>query len=136
MSEKPVSRREFAKRAVFASAAGTLASVGPLLPARSSDPPVAPQQDAAELPKLSAQSQNEADARFESILREYADRFSDAEKKDLRRLCYAIQQPLDHVRAYPVANGDAPALYLKPIVERERRQLSPSPATRPSAAKP
>jgi hypothetical protein len=125
MSEKPskVSRREFARRAAFVSAAGTLAPVESLLGAQASS-----SSNNSELPpgfpKLSPQSQAEAEARFEAILREYPSRFSDAEKKDLRRLCYVIQTPLDHLRSDAIENGDSPALYLKPIVERERRVIS------------
>ncbi|HUL16786.1 MAG TPA: hypothetical protein VLV88_12365 [Terriglobales bacterium] len=126
MSEKrsKLSRREFAQRAVFASAAGTLAPVGALLGAQTQTSTSAsdlPQ----DFPKLSSQSHAEAEVRFDAILREYPGRFTDAEKKDLRRLCYAIQPPLDRLRSYAIENGDSPALYLKPIAERERRVVSP-----------
>jgi hypothetical protein len=119
-----VSRREFARRAALASAAGTLGPMGSLFGAQTpaaSGVSEVPQ----DFPKLSQQSQTEAEARFNAILLEYPSRFSDAEKKDLRRICYTIQAPLDHLRSYPVENNDSPALYLRPIVERERRLTSP-----------
>lgn len=130
-----ISRREFAKRAALASAAGTLVSASPLLGVESRDLPFAPQEASLTLPKLAPQSQAEADARLDSILREYPGRFSEDEKRDLRRLSYVIQQPLDRLRSYTIANGDAPALYLKPIVEREKRQPSPSTSDKPSRSK-
>ncbi|HUI76177.1 MAG TPA: hypothetical protein VLX32_14595 [Candidatus Acidoferrum sp.] len=126
MSEKRsmLSRREFARRAALASAGGTLVPVGSILGAQTSASTGTSALPEG-FPKLSQQSQVEAEARFDAILREYPSRFPDAEKKDLRRLCYAIQPPLDHLRSYAIENGDSPALYLKPIVERERRVVSP-----------
>ena len=74
--------------------------------------------------------------RFQSILSQYPDRFSDAQKADLKRLCFVLQPNLDNLRAWPVANSDAPALYLKPLVEREKKsnaapnlKSAPQPAT-------
>jgi hypothetical protein len=62
---------------------------------------------------------------------QYPDRFSDAQKTDLKRLCVFVQPSLDHIRAYAIANGDLPALYLKPLVDRDKK-----PAAAPGAAKP
>ncbi|MGB8472641.1 MAG: hypothetical protein WCE61_01000 [Candidatus Acidiferrum sp.] len=120
MNEKgssPISRREFARRAAIVSAVslippGTSATY-------SAEEQSSPQQPSG-TPSLSPESQAEADARYQSILAAYSGRFSEAQKIDLRRLCFLAQVPLDHLRAYDIENGDSPALYLKPLMERER----------------
>lgn len=126
-----ISRREFARRAALASAAS-------LVPASSlplSAPPSWPSQDQ---PQLSPEGQAESEARYQAILAAYPGRFTDDQKKELHRLSFAAQPSLDRLRAYPVANSDPPALYLKPLVERERKPESrPSGNLAPSApAKP
>lgn len=157
-----ISRREFARRAALASAVAAVApgaalsnatllssehpNVAAADPRASragghlSDPSsnaLAPEQS-ADLPKLSPESHAEAEARLQSILNQYATRFSDEQKADLRRLCVLAQPPLDRLRAYALQNGDAPALYLKPLVEREKNPLentrvgrTPAPAGKP-----
>ena len=140
---KRISRREFARRAAVASA---VASIAPAVAGASAAtgsqaagaaqaapdpktvhatgifaaPAPAPAQQPANTPKLSAESQAEAEARYQSILNQYGKRFSDEQKTDLRRLCYVSQPPLDRLRAYNLANGDAAALYLKPLVEHDK----------------
>jgi hypothetical protein len=144
-----ISRREFARRAVVASAVavtlpgGVVADKNP--PAKTaggapeekasrptnrdvsyraaSDTAGTGAQQPANTPKLSAEGQAEAEARFQSIMTQYGKRFSEEQKADLRRLCYVGQPALDRLRAYALANGDAPALYLKPLVEREKNPL-------------
>jgi hypothetical protein len=76
------------------------------------------------MPKLSPESHAEAEARIQSIFSQYGSRFSDAQKADIRRLCALAQPPLDRLRAYALENGDGPALYLKPLVEREKDPLA------------
>jgi len=152
MSEEPrepsapkgISRREFARRAAVASAVAAVvpasALTSPSSPlnehatvaaadrgGRFSDPsskvvPLAEQQP-TDLPKLSPESHAEVEARVQTILSQYGSRFSDAQKNDLRRLCHLAQSPLDRLRAYALENGDGPALYLKPLVEREKNPL-------------
>jgi len=123
-STATISRREFALRAAMASAT-TLVPAGVF-----TGVPTAPAQTpAADLPKLSPQSQAEVEARYQAILAQYGTRFSDAQKIDLRRLCHSAQPGLDKLRAYLVQNGDGSALYLKPLIEREKK-----PATAPAAA--
>jgi hypothetical protein len=124
-----ISRREFARRAAMASAAASLAPVE-ILSAESGAEPPAPQQP-PELPKLTHEGQAEVEARIHAILSQYGKRFTEEQKKDIRRLCALAQPPLDRLRAYAIENGDGPALYLKPLVEREKK-----PAARPAAAKP
>ena len=80
-------------------------------------------QQPAPLPKLSPESQAEVDSRIEAIFAQYGKRFSDEQKGDIRRLCAVAQPPLDRLRAYALENGDGPALYLKPLVEREKNPL-------------
>jgi hypothetical protein len=134
MSQKrtSISRREFARRAALASAAGTIAPVSSLL-AQQEPPTVKTSPLPPGSPKLSPPSQIEADARFDAILHEYGSRFSDAQKNDLHRLCYVIQQPLDHLREFTVHDSDAPALYLKPLVEREKKPATFAPAKKPAS---
>jgi hypothetical protein len=125
-----ISRREFARRAAIASAASMVpasALPGPPAPAE-----LAPEQS-ADTPSLSPESKAEAEARFQAILGVYGSRFSDTQKSELRRLSFAAQPSLDRLRAYPIGNGDAPALYLKPLVEREKKT---GPAVIPRAASP
>ena len=117
-----ISRREFARRAAMVSAA-TLAPANLL---GSDVLPAMPQQPTPAI--LSPESQAEVESRIQAILGGYGGRFSDAQKTDLRRLCKEAQPVLDRLRAYPVENGDGPALYLRPLMEREKK---PSPITAP-----
>src|SRR5438270_8731580 len=136
-----ISRREFARRAALASAVAAVAPAAMATPEaapnehspvvhvdgerRFSDTSrtVAPDQQPVDLPKLSPESHAEVEARVQTILSQYGGRFNDAQKADLRRLCHLAQPPLDRLRAYALENGDAPALYLKPLVEREKNPL-------------
>jgi hypothetical protein len=127
-SSSPITRREFARRAAMVSAvtmvpAGALAVQSPV-----SAPPLPQTSDS---PSLSAEGKAEAEARYQAILAVYAPRFSETQKADLRRLSYAAQESLDRLRAYSIENGDGPALYLKPLVEREKK---PEAAGVPHAA--
>jgi hypothetical protein len=135
MGNKPdsaISRREFARRAAFVSAAATLTPSN-LLGAESSAVPLLEQQP-ANSPKLSPESQAEVDSRVQSIFAQYGSRLSDAQKADIRRLATETQPSLNRLRAFATENGDGPALYLKPLMEREKK-TSPMPATpKPSIA--
>jgi len=131
-----ISRREFAARAA-------LSAVAAIAPDALSPRAVRNPQEAevpADARKLSPASQAEAETRYQAILSAYPDRFSDAQKTDLRRLSFLLQPQLDALRAWPVANSDAPALYLKPLVEREKKSnaapnLKAAPLA-PEAGKP
>jgi hypothetical protein len=123
--DQAISRREFARRAAIVSAA----SLTPANLLRADILPATPQPQQPPNPaNLSPESQAEVDSRIQSIFSKYGGRFSDAQKVDLRRLCKEAQPPLDRLRAYPTENGDGPALYLKPLMEREKK---PSPMTAP-----
>jgi len=128
-SGSSISRREFARRAAIVSAVSMVPASA--LPARPSVEDPSPGQS-SDTPSLSIESQAEAEARYQAILVVYGSRFSDTQKSDLRRLCFAAQASLDHLRAYTIENGDCPALYLKPLVEREKKT---GPAVIPRAAR-
>jgi len=128
--DSAISRREFARRAAFASAAASLAPSSLLTP-ESIAAPSLPQQP-ANAPKLSPESQAEVESRVQSIFAQYGKRLSDAQKADIRRLATEAQPPLDRLRAFATNNGDGPGLYLKPLMEREKKP-SPAPA-RPKPA--
>jgi hypothetical protein len=138
---RSISRREFARHAVLASAAASLAPAA-VLPAEASklapahqstaQAPADQAQQPSNLPKLSPEGQAEAEARIQAIFSRYGSRFSEAQKADIRRLCFLAQPPLDRLRSYALTNGDGPALYLKPLVEREKK---PAIAGKSAAAK-
>jgi len=137
--QKQHSRREFARRAALLSVAAPLAGAATF--AGSDFPSVADPQELPKLPpnfpKLSDQSLAEVEERYQTILKQYGNRLSPEQKTDVRRLCFLAQPPLDHLRAYSIQNGDSPALYLKPVVEREKKPVSQTPkAPAPAAKKP
>ena len=132
-NDSAISRREFARRAAFVSAAATLTPSN-LLSAGSNATPL-PAQLPANAPKLSPESQAEVDSRIQSVFAQYGSRLSDAQKTDIRRLATEAQPPLERLRAFPAENGDGPGLYLKPLMERERKP-SPMPATPKPASAP
>jgi hypothetical protein len=142
--DKPFSRREFARRAALGATAAAVLPLREIVPATAAPVPQPAQapaqtssQNPAGVPKLSPQSQAEADFRFQAILSQYPDRFSEAQKTDLRRLSVLLQPPLDRIRSYPISNGDLPGLYLKPLVDRDRKPAlaaaKPSASAKPSA---
>jgi hypothetical protein len=131
--DNAITRREFARRAAMISAAASLAPAN-LLPTEVASH-ASPTQQPSNPPKLSPESQTEADSRLQTILNEYGSRFSEAQKADLRRLCTEAQPGLDRLRAYTTENSDGPALYLRPLVEREKKP-SPIPATVKPATAP
>ena len=123
-----ISRREFARRAAIVSAASLVPA--PPLPLHAANPE-SPLEQSADKNSSSPEHQAEAEARYQAILGVYGSRFSETQKADLRRLCFTAQEPLDRLRAYAVENGDGPSLYLKPLVEREKK---PEAATAPRSA--
>jgi hypothetical protein len=128
-NDSTISRREFARRAVFASAAASFSPASVLTTEPFAAPPQA--QQPVKAPKLSPEGQAEVESRVQAILSQYGSRLSDAQKSDIRRLATEAQPPLERLRAFATDNGDGPALYLKPLMEREKK---PSPM--PAAAKP
>ena len=132
-SDSGISRREFARRAAFVSAAASLAPAN-LLTSDSNAAPLAAQQP-ENTPKLSPESQAEVESRVQAIFAQYGKRLSDAQKADIRRLSAEAQPPLERLRTFPTDNGDGPGLYLKPLVEREKKP-TPMPATPKPASAP
>jgi len=130
-----ISRREFARRAAFVSAAASL-SPGELL-TRESAAGVAPplQAPTASGPRLSPESTTEMESRIQAVFAQYGSRLNDAQKSDLRRIAAEGQAALDRLRAYPTDNGDGPALYLKPLMEREKKPAALEPGNASGARK-
>jgi hypothetical protein len=127
-----ISRREFARRAAFVSAAASLSPADLLK--RESTAATAPPLQTPGAPKLSPESQTEVESRLQAVFAQYGSRLNDTQKADLRRLAAEGQAGLDRLRAYPTNNSDGPALYLKPLIEREKKAL-PKPANpRPAGA--
>lgn len=127
-----MSRREFARRAAIASA---VASLGPVNALHAGPSALAEQtQQPPNMPKLSAEGQTEAEARVQAVLARNGGRLSEDQKTDIRRLCVLAQPPLDRLRAYAVENGDGPALYLKPLVEREKKPKPPAAPPRTASS--
>lgn len=130
-----ISRREFARRAALASAASIVPAPGGSA-AESAATSLSSLTE--EQSQLHQEGPAEAEARFQTIVATYAERFNEDQKKELRRLSLAAQPSLDRLRAFAIENGDAPGLYLKPLVEREKKpETKPSAsATNPAAKKP
>jgi hypothetical protein len=103
-----LSRREFAKAAALTTAA---LCVPVELAAQEQKP--APQatkaESSPETPKLSVASEAEANMAYEALMRKYGTRFSEEQKKDIKRLVMLQQSSLDKLRAVAVGNGDQPA---------------------------
>ncbi len=134
--KKEYSRRDFARNAALLSVAAPLAGAPAVAAAEILNPTDdQPQNLPADFPKLSDQSRAEAEERYKTIVTQYGGRFSEAQKADLRRLCYVAQPPLDRLRTYAIRNGDSPALYLKPTVDRDKRPAKAAQAVQSPAAK-
>jgi hypothetical protein len=130
-----ISRREFARRAALVSAAASLSPAELLArkPAAAVAQPL--QAPASDSPKLSPESQAEMESRLQAVFTQYGSRLSDAQKSDLRRIAADGQAALDRLRAYPTDNGDGPALYLKPLMERETKHPMPQIGKAPGVSK-
>jgi len=127
-----ISRREFAKRAAMVSAA---ASLSPAELLQEHAPPAAPPaSQSPTVPDLSPEGQTEAQSRIDSILAQYGSRLSDAQKADLTRLSNAAQPMLERLRDYPIDNADGPGLYLKPLLEHEKKPGAAPATSKPAAA--
>lgn len=134
-SDSGISRREFARRAAFVSAAASLAPAN-LLTSDTIAAPLTAQQP-ANTPKLSPESQAEVESRIQAIFAQYGKRLSDAQKADIRRLAAEAQPPLERLRTFQTDNGDGPGLYLKPLIEREKKPTpmsAPKPASTPKSS--
>ena len=77
------------------------------------------------VPKLTPEGQAEADARYQLVLSRNGSHLTEEEKSTVKMACVFVQPGLQRLRAYPLKNGDLPALFLKPIVSgRNQRALN------------
>lgn len=130
-----LSRREFAQRAAMLSATASIVPHAAMLelPANTFDS----KQVEAGGPKLSAEGQAEADARYQQVLALYGDRLTGEQKNRVKKMCAELQPALERIRSHKLENGNAPALYLKPLFEREKKpQSAPVPPPTASTGKP
>lgn len=110
-SPRPVSRREFARRAVMvtAVAAGALAVPEPI-----QGQSAAPGVSLAPLdPGLAPDVAAEVEAKFSAILRQHGSVFSDGQKQELRNQLVGQVKGLQKLRAFALDNADAPATVLR-----------------------
>jgi hypothetical protein len=121
-----ISRRQFARRAALLSASASIVPAASVFAEPLQTLPA--QQPADSHPNLPPESHAEAEARYQQILSQYGSRLSAEEKVSLREMNLVTQTSLDRVRAYSLDNGDGPALYLKPLVEREKKKVQPPTA--------
>jgi hypothetical protein len=135
-SDRKLSRREFAQRAAVLSATAPFLPAELARPPISVIPPAAVTQAAQNLPKLSDAGPAEADARNQQAVALYGNRLDDSQKANIKRMCAELQPSLDHIRSFKLENGDAPALYLKPLVDRDKKTPSASATSKPAATPP
>jgi hypothetical protein len=131
--ERTITRREFAQRAAMLSATASLLPAEVLQAREQAAAPAL--QGSQTAPKLSEAGQAEADSRYQQILSLYSDHLDDTQKANIKRMCAELQPSLERVRNFKLDNGDAPALYLKPLYERDRKP-QPASATSPSGTPP
>lgn len=103
-----------------------------LVPGEILSPRESPASAAQNESKLSAEGQVESDSRYQQIIALYGARFSEDQKAKLKKMSDELQPTLEHVRGFHLENGNAPALYLKPLVEREKKPQS-APPSQPGA---
>ena len=110
-SPRPVSRREFARRAalVTAAAASALAVPG-RVPGQTASPAVS---GAPVDPGLPLDVAAEVDEKYSAVLRQYGSKFSAEQKQELRNLIVGQVKGLQKLRAYALDNADAPATVLR-----------------------
>jgi len=120
-----LSRRQFARRAAVLSASASLVPAEAMLPASLA--PQTPQSS----PPLSPEGQLEADSRYQQILTLYGTRLDEAQRANIKKMCNELQPALERIRKFNLENGNAPALYLKPLVERDKKPQPAATAKKP-----
>lgn len=113
---RAISRRHFGRSAAFAAAASISAPA--LLAVTSTVSAPAQEQKNEPLKDLTPQQAADVDAKLANILRKYGDRFSDEQKKRLRRILAQHQRLMAPVREFAVQNGDPPATVLRVSFDR------------------
>ncbi len=130
--DKLFSRRAFAQRAALLSASATITPAGLLAlePASAAGPEQLPDN----FPKLTANGQAEAETRYQMVISRYGIRWTEEEKNAARMACFLAQPGLERLREFPLKNSDVPALFLRPLVEREKSAGTQQPSTAPAVA--
>jgi hypothetical protein len=130
-TERTISRREFAQRVAVLSATASLVPREIIRPDISAE---LASQTAQNATNLTAAGQAEADSRYQQVLSLYSDHLDDAQKVDIKRMCAELQPSLERIRNFKLENSDVPALFFKPLYERDRKlQASSSkPASSPA----
>lgn len=108
---REISRRQFGRKAALAAAASISAQA--LLAASAAPSAPARDQKSEPLKSLTPQQAADVDAKLANILRKYGDRFTDDQKKRLRRILAQHQRLMAPVREFAVRNGDPPASVLR-----------------------
>ena len=132
-TERTISRREFAQRAAILSATASFVPAKIIRPDVSFD---SASQAAQNAPKLTPAAQAEADFRYQQLLGLYSDRLDDAQKANIKRMCAELQPSLERLRNFKLENFEVPALYLKPLYERDRKPQSTTSKPAASPVKP
>jgi hypothetical protein len=114
-----LSRRQFGRRAAVASAGAALVPAKFLLQPDVST--AGGEIQAQSSTNLSPEGQIEADSRYQQIVGLYGSRLDESQKINLKKMCVDLQPTLERVRKFSLENGNAPALYLKPLVERDKK---------------
>jgi hypothetical protein len=113
---RAISRRHFGRNAAFAAAASISAPA--LLAVTSAAPAPAQDQTNEPLKGLTPQQTADVDTKLANILRKYGDRFSDEQKKHLRKILAQHQRLLAPVREFALKNGDPPVTVLRVSFDR------------------
>ncbi len=123
--ERRFSRRAFAQRAALLSASATIVPAELFASRSTSADSLAQIPD--NIPKLSPEGQVEAGARYQLAISRYGGRLTEEEKNSLKVACEQAQPGLERLRTFSLQNGDVPALYLKPLVERDKLAVTMQP---------
>lgn len=107
-SQKNLSRREFSRKAAIVAATAAWAP-DTIFPRPV---PTSPTRSAQEK-KPSPESQAEVEEKVAAIFRKYGERFTEAQKADIRRLVTEGQKPLEAMRAFPLDNSNQPGNVMK-----------------------
>jgi hypothetical protein len=109
-----ISRRDFGRHAAVAAAFAL--SPGMVLGSNQSSPQESkprPEIPDRGLTDLTAEQNQEVEARLTNIIRKYGNRLSIAQREHLRRILAYNEKMLVSIRAFPLQNGDPPASVLK-----------------------
>lgn len=112
-----LSRREFARGATLAA----LAVSFPTELKGQQGTPAKPETAAAEEceSQLSPAARAEAEAKIQNVLRKYGDRLNEEQRAELRKSLFQTQEAAEKLRAFPLENGDEPAVVFRPLVGKE-----------------